>query len=97
MMKSKEAFLLNIETGEEVKIIDGSDIINWCNQDADAVNICNSYHFECDVKLPLMNQAAKDLHFGSPAWKTARQLSDELNDLIEEYLPDQFISISSYF
>lgn len=96
-MKSKEAFLLNIETGEEVKIIDGSDIINWCNQDANAVNICNSYYFECDVKLPLMNQAAKDLYFGSPAWETAHQLSDELNDLIEEYLPDQFIAISSYF
>lgn len=85
MMTSKKMFLRNMETGEETEIINSSVKMECCDNETSPVNICNSYYFECEVKLPLMNQAAKDLFFGSPAWKTANRLADKLNSLIEEY------------
>ena len=78
-------FLRNIETGEETEIINGSVKMECCDNETSPVNICNSYYFECEVKLPLMNQAAKDLFYDSPAWKTATRLADKLNSLVEEY------------
>ncbi len=78
-------YFRNMEPGEETEIINGTTKMECCDNDASPVNICNSYYFECNVKLPLMNQAAKDLFFGSPAWKTACRLADKLNGLIEEY------------
>lgn len=78
-------YLRNMETGEETEIINSSVKMECCDNETSPVNICNSYYFECEVKLPLMNQAAKDLFFGSPAWKTANRLADKLNSLIEEY------------
>lgn len=85
MMTSKKMYFRNMETGEETEIINGTTKMECCDNDTSSVNICNSYYFECEVKLPLMNQAAKDLFFGSPAWKTANRLADKLNSLIEEY------------
>lgn len=85
MMTSKKMFLRNMETGEETEIINSSVRMECCDNETSPVNICNSYYFECEVKLPLMNQAAKDLFFDSPAWKTANRLADKLNSLIEEY------------
>lgn len=85
MIIGKGAYLLNLKTGEETKLIEGNHIINWCNEDVNAINICNSYNFECYVDLPLMNQAAKDLFFSSLTWRTICSLRDKLNDLIEEY------------
>ena len=78
-------YLRNMETGEETEIINSSVKMECCDNETSLVNICNSYYFECEVKLPLMNQAANDLFFGSPAWKTAHRLADKLNSLIEEY------------
>ena len=84
-METSKVFLRNIETGEELEILPGTVEMSWTDQDSHPINICNSYYFECSVKLPLMNQAAKDLFFDSPGWKTACRLADKLNDLIEEY------------
>lgn len=67
MMTSKKMYLRNMETGEETEIINSSVKMECCDNETSPVNICNSYYFECEVKLPLMNQAAKDLFFGSPA------------------------------
>ena len=85
MMTSKKMYLRNMDTGEEIGIINSSVKMECCDNETSPVNICNSYYFECDVKLPLMNQAAKDLFFRSPAWETANRLADKLNSLIEEY------------
>ncbi len=85
MMTSKKMYLRNMETGEETEIINSSVKMECFDNNTSPVNICNSYYFECDVKFPLMNQAAKNLFFDSPTWKTACRLADKLNGLIEEY------------
>ena len=73
MMTSKKMYLRNMETGEEIEIINSSVEMECCDNETSPVNICNSYYFECEVKLPLMNQAAKDLFFGGfPRW-TAKE------------------------
>lgn len=85
MMTNKKMYLRNMETGEETEIINGTAKMECFDNDTSPVNIYNLYYFECDVKFPLMNQAAKDLFFDSPAWKTTNRLADKLNSLIEEY------------
>lgn len=49
------------------------------------VTIHNSYKFECNFKDSSIASGIKDLVDNIPGYKTAQRLTDELNDLIEEY------------
>lgn len=85
MMESKKVFLRNMETGEEVKILDDTIQIDWCDKDSSPIDIGNSYCFKCDIKSYFTNPVEMDLYLDSPAWKNACRIADELNQLIEEY------------
>ncbi|TGY77874.1 hypothetical protein [Lepagella muris] len=84
-METSKVFLRDMNTGEELEILPGTVEVSWTDKDTHPIDIHHSYKFECSVNLPLMNEVAKELFFGSPGYKTACRLADELNDLIEEY------------
>lgn len=82
-MTSKDVSLIDMETGKELKLLSGSiNEISFLDQDIPPINVHNTYSFQCDVKL---SGDIRKLFEGNPAWKTARRLADELNDLVEEY------------
>lgn len=74
-----------METGEEVDILPGTTQISWTDTDSHPVNICNSYYFECSFDDSSYTEIVKELIKESPEYKTACRLTDELNNLIEEY------------
>ena len=84
-MNNPEIFFINQETGEKVKLsgITSASLSSEGNETP--VNIHNAYNFECNLKIDPLDEEAKKLLFGDSAFQTARRLTDELNDLIEEY------------
>ena len=84
-METSKVFLRDMNTGEELEILPGTVEISWTDKETHPIDIHHSYKFECSVNVSLMNEVAKDLLFDSPGYKTACRLTDELNDLIEEY------------
>ena len=80
---------INKETGEEIKF-DPNSMSHFSYDDCDddkikqSINVQNSYKFECTIKDP-WSEDLKKLFEGDTRWKTACRLSDQLNDLIEEY------------
>lgn len=82
MMTNPEIYFIDHETSEKV-VLNGITTSSFsCETDEPPVNIHNSYHFECNLK---MDDEARKLLYGDSAWKTACQIADRLNDLIEEY------------
>lgn len=84
-MNNPEIFFINQETGEKVKL-NGISSASLSSEGYETpVNIHNAYNFECNLKIDPLDEEAKRLLFGDPTFQTARRLTDELNDLIEEY------------
>lgn len=82
MMTNPEIYFIDNESGEKV-VLSGVATASFSYETYEPpVNIHNSYHFECNLK---MDKDARELLYGDPAWKTACQIADRLNDLIEEY------------
>lgn len=81
MYDSKDMFLYNMETGEKIEIHPGTTQIEWCDKDTHPIDINHSYKFECTIDSDELNKTLDD----TPGFKTACRLTDELNDLIEEY------------
>lgn len=82
--------IINKETGEELVFPASSVSGSQWNPapDIPTVDIQTSYHFECSVNWEEMNpvnEAYKNIFYGSRSWRDACRLADELNDLIEEY------------
>lgn len=82
--------IINKETGEEL-VFPASSVseTQWSPEpDMPIVDIQSSYHFECSVnweEMDPVNEAYKNIFYGSRSWRDACRLADELNDLIEEY------------
>lgn len=85
IMTNPEIFFINKETGETVQLSGVASASFLSEEDEAPVNICNSYNFECNLKIDSFDEEFKKLLCEDSTWKTARRLSDELNDLIEEY------------
>lgn len=84
-MNNPEIYFVNQETGEKVKLSGVTSASLSSEGNETPVNIHNSYNFECNLKIDSLDEEAKKLLFGDSAFQTARRLTDELNDLIEEY------------
>lgn len=84
-MNNPEIFFINQETGEKVKLSGISSASLSSEGNETPINIHNTYNFECNLKMDPLDEEAKKLLFGNSAFQTARRLTDELNDLIEEY------------
>lgn len=80
---------INKETGEEIKFDPNSISHFSCDDYNDnlirqPVNVQNSYKFECTITDPVPEELQK-LFDGDPSFKIASRLTEQLNDLIEEY------------
>lgn len=89
-MTEPKIHIINKETGEEL-VFPASSVseTKWIAEpDMPPIDIHSSYHFECNVnwgEMNSMNEAYKNICYGSRSWRDACRLADELNDLIEEY------------
>jgi tRNA-dihydrouridine synthase len=85
IMTNPEIFFINKETGETAQLSGVASVSFLSEEDKAPVNICNSYNFECNLKIDSFDKEFKKLLYEDSTWKMARRLCDELNDLIEEY------------
>lgn len=76
--------ILDPATGEQ-QVLGTTSSISWDdNVEYTAINVRNSYKFECQIE-GLESAAVKKMCEGTQGWKDACRLADTLNDLIEEY------------
>lgn len=78
--------IIDNESGTAVELSSDVKSVSWDTENPFAVNVVNSFQFQCDIDKD--DEAAKWLFNNHPfrkAQNTAYRLTDELNDLIEEY------------
>lgn len=80
--------IIDKESGTTVELPFNEKSVTWDSKDSFAINVVNSFSFQCFVDVDEYNEAAKRPFFSQAFWraqKTACQLVDKLNDLVEEF------------